>query len=495
MIYISIVSFILGIIFEQVFGMGWSVGAFVFFVSLIIYFVLSRDRKYWAKIFLLVGVSLAVGIFRMSLVDISPDSDLVQKVGEKVSFEAKVVDEPDLRDVNARYVVSLEDHKSKILLISNRFPEYQYGDILKVSGKLDLPENFTGDTGVEFDYISYLSKDNIHFLIYQPAIELVGSDSGLKVKIFSALYNLKYKFIEKISNVVPEPNASLLSGMIFGAKQSLGSDLLDQFKNVGLIHIVVLSGYNITIIAVGIFYVLSFFGKRNLSFILSTICILFFAIMIGLSATVIRACIMALIAILARFLGRPADALRWLFIALLLMLLYNPLSLSYDPSFQLSFMATLGPILFSPFVYQFLSLKFPFITEKFALREIVASTFAVQFFILPLLIKMSGSVSIISFLVNPLILPLTPLVMALGGLTGSIGLVSHLLSWPFGTLSYFVTELIIKVVEFSSSLHFASLFVGSLSNLAIFVWYAFYGWVYFRLKTPPGLRPPSPRLR
>ena len=480
MIYISIVLFALGIIFEEIFIIGWSVGIFVGFLTLAVYLVLQKEKKYWAKVVLIVGLSFCIGFIRLSLVDISPDQSLIQKVGEKISLTTRIAEEPDRRDVSVRYVVSSHESKSKILLVANRFPEFQYGDKIKVEGKLALPKNFVGDMGVEFDYISYLSKDNIHFIIYQPQINLLESS---KAGLFASLYQLKNIFIAKISNVVPEPNASLLSGMLFGAKQSLGIDLLDQFKNVGLIHIVVLSGYNITIIAWAILSFTYYFGKRNLGLFISVLGIILFSIMVGLGATVIRAGIMALIAILARYLGRPADALRWLFIAGFLMLLYNPLSLLRDPSFQLSFMATLGLIIFTPFVYQILSKKFSFISERFALREIISSTIAVQIFILPLLIKMSGIVSLISFIINPFILPFTPLLMALGGLTGGAGLISYFLSWPFGTLSYLLTEFVIRTVELSASLPLATLPVGQISLWLIIIWYLFYGFIYFKLKS------------
>ena len=79
--------------------------------------------------------------------------------------------------------------------------------------------------------------------------------------------------------------------------------------------------------------------------------------MVGWGAAVVRAVIMSLISILALYLGRPSDALRWLFIAGLLMLAWNPLILFHDPSFQLSFMATLGLILFSEIIDKKLFLK------------------------------------------------------------------------------------------------------------------------------------------
>lgn len=445
------------------------------FLSVVIFFV-SR----FTKIFLVIGLALALGILRIVFTDISPDPNLLKSIGQKISFEAKVVEEPDLRDASIRYTVNPFNSKSLVLLVADRFPEFKYGDKIKIFGKLDFPKNFASDNGTEFDYISYLSKDKIHFLIYHPQIEKVEDGNN---KIISYLYSFKNILIKTIEAVVPEPNASLLGGVIFGAKQSLGPELLVDFKKVGLIHIVVLSGYNITIIAIGIFYLTSFQNKRNLSFILSVIFIVLFALMVGLGATVIRAVIMSLIALLARFLGRPADALRWLFIAGFLMLLWNPLILFYDPSFQLSFMATLGLILFSPFIYSFISTsKFQtYIPEKFGLREIISATAAVQFFVLPLLIKMSGFASIISFIVNPLVLPLVPWAMGFGALTGALGIFSQLLSWPFGVLSYFITQIIISIVEFSARIPFATLQTGTIPLWLIFIWYLGYGILFIKL--------------
>jgi competence protein ComEC len=507
MIYQFTVSFILGIVFEKYFHFGWSVGVLVFLVSSVLFFYFKNEDVRAAKIIFAIGLAFALGILRMSFVDVSPDQNLLKLVGQKISFEAVISNEPDVRDTSARYVINPTDSKSSILLIADRYPEFKYGDKIKVSGKLDLPKNFLSREAsakwddVEFDYINYLAKDQIHFVIYQPTIDPTSSSStGLRGtrKIVSTLYSLKNIFIQKISDVVPEPNSSLLGGVIFGAKQSLGQNLLDDFKKVGLIHIVVLSGYNITIIAVGVFYLTAFLKRRNIGFILSVLFIILFAVMVGLGATVIRAVIMAFIAILARFLGRPADALRWLFIAGLLMLVWNPLILFYDPSFQLSFMATLGLILFSetidkkllsPVIKFLIKMAVPisFIAflEKIKIREIISSTLAVQFFVLPLLIKMSGFISLISFLVNPLILPLVPWVMGLGALTGALGIIPFLgqiLSWPFGVLSYFLTQIIISIVEFSARIPLATLQTGSISLWLIFIWYVGYGILFIKLK-------------
>lgn len=474
MFYVSVISFGFGILLGE-FGFGISVVALLFLVALVVSAILYKERKV-SKIIFVIGICMFLGNLRFAVSNTEPDKFFANNVGNQVSFEAVIQNEPDVRDTSTRYTVSPQDSNSKILLVANRYPQFEYGDKIKVTGKLDLPKNFKSEIGTEFDYISYLAKDDIHFLIYQPQIGKVGESAGI-TKLFASLYSIKNIFIERINRVVPEPNSSLLAGLIFGAKQSLGQNLLDKLKQVGLIHIVVLSGYNITIIASGILWVTSFLNKRRLGFLLTVICILLFSVMVGLTATVVRAAIMAVIAILARYLGRPNLALRTLFIAGIAMLLYNPLLLYRDPSFQLSFMAALGLILFSPFVYT----KLKFIPEKFALREIAASTLAVQIFLLPMLIRMSGILSLISFLVNLIIPPLIPYTMALGALTGAVGLFSQTLSWPLGTISYILSELIIKIVELSSQIPFAFLDTGTLPLSAVSLWYIGYGFLYWKL--------------
>lgn len=480
MIYINTVSFAIGIFLKDYFNINWSSFLFVCILFVVSILVLNKKENYK---FIFCILFLILGFFRMHFSDSSPDQILFQSVGRQFSFEAVVVEEPDIRDVGARYTIKPVESKSFILLVAERFPELKYGDKIKVKGKIELPKNFLTETGNEFDYISFLSKDKIHFIIYRGEIEKLGEGYGNKV--VESLYTLKNNFIENIGSVVREPDSSLLAGLIFGVKQSLGQELLDDFKKVGLVHIIVLSGYNLTIVALAILYVTSYTGKRNLGFVLSAIGIILFAIMVGLGATVVRASIMALIAILARYLGRPTDALRALFVAGFVMLFWNPLTLLRDPSFQLSFSATLGLILYSPFIYNFVSQKIPIITEKLGLREIFSSTFAVQLFVLPLLTKMSGVVSVISFVVNLLVLPLVPFAMLFGFLAGFFGfipIIGMLLAWASGIIAFVFTKIIIFVTEVGASIPFAVLQTGTLSIFGIIIWYLVYTLVYLKIK-------------
>ena len=166
--------------------------------------------------------------------------------------------------------------------------------------------------------------------------------------------------------------------MTVGAQESLGEKLQDNFRKTGIAHIVVLSGYNVTIVSEAIMRVFSFL-QNVFKFSFGGIAIIFFVLMTGASATAVRAGIMAILVIIARITGREYDALRALLIAGVIMIIQNPKILAFDSSFQLSFMATLGLLYVSPRIYKY----FKFITTKFQFRELVVSVIATQLLFCP----------------------------------------------------------------------------------------------------------------
>jgi competence protein ComEC len=186
--------------------------------------------------------------------------------------------------------------------------------------------------------------------------------------------------------------------------------LLEKFRTTGIIHIVVLSGFNLTILAQFIMIILAIFG-RKISAFFGSLAIVLFAIMTGASATIVRASIMALLVILAKMLGRNSEALRLLFVAAFLMLIFNPMLLLYDPSFQLSFLATMGLLLLSPKIEN--SIKYGDF-KFFNFREILAATISTQIFVFPLLLYMMGEISLVAPIVNILVLIFIPFSMIYG---------------------------------------------------------------------------------
>jgi competence protein ComEC len=405
---------------------------------------------------------------------IPPDTSFLEsKINQRVVLEGIVIDEPDERENHAKIVIEVEN-KAKILVVAHHYPIFQYGDKIEAKGILKKPRQFN-----EFDWPAYLAKDDIFFEIFYPEIKLLSSGNASQIK--QQLFSLKQKFLSNISRVVPEPHSALLGGLTVGARQSMPKELQEDFRRTGIIHIVVLSGYNVTIIADAIMRVFSFL-PQFLGISLGILGIALFAIMTGASATVVRAALMASLVLLARATGRIYQITIALFTAGFLMVLHNPKILRFDSSFQLSFLATLALIYLAPMLEPHLK----FFPKKFKIRQIAAATIATQIFVLPLLLYKMGLFSIVSLPVNLLILIFIPATMFSGFLTAGIGFTSTFLSVPFGWITYWLLEYQLKVVEFFSALPFASFNIPNFPLWLMLMVYVGYAILIFKLRARSG---------
>lgn len=427
------------------------------------------------KINLIIIITLiCILIFRFWYVFHSDNrEEIVAKyAGKTVEVYGVIDNEPIVKDFTKVFTLkslSIDDDKVNIFIkVSvDRYLDYQYGQRLKLVGKAIAPFNFKSNGGRTFDYINFLLKDGIYFEIRKPVIENVGvGDGGY---ITSGLYQLKQGFLYNLKRVLGEPHAALAGGLVVGEKSALGKDLIDDFRKVGLIHIVVLSGYNITIVADSIRRILSFL-PRGIGISLGGLGIVAFGVLVGGGATVVRSCIMASIAILASLLRKDYNVGKALFVAGILMLIQNPYILLYDPSFQLSFLATLGLILLSSPIEK----KIQFITERFGIRGLVASTLATQIFVSPYILYMMGQLSIIGIVVNILVLPIIPLTMLFVTLAGIFGFVSTSISKVFAWVSFVLLSYELLMVKAFAKLPFAAINIPKFSFWIVTGFYSSY---------------------
>lgn len=343
------------------------------------------------------------------------------------------------------------------------YPEYYFGETLNISGKLSKPFDFKSDGGRTFDYSGYLAKSGVYMEIKSTVVSTTTREN---TSLRSILFFVKRKFVDSLERVLGEPHSALASGLVVGEKNALGKDLLDDFRTVGLMHIIVLSGYNITIVSTAIKKIFDRFGRVP-SIILGAISIIMFGMLVGGGATVVRSCIMAVIALVADLIRRDYGVSRALLFSGIIMIIHNPLILIHDPSFQLSFLATLGLILLASPIEKRLS----FITEKFSIRGIISSTLATQIFVSPFILHMMGQMSIVGMFVNILVLPLVPLTMLVVALTGLAGMALHALSIPFGWISYILLSYEIFMVESFAKFPLASFSVPPFSMWIVAVCY------------------------
>lgn len=449
------IGFIVGVAMGSFIPISFGFFIACIFLTILVYFYkyfVDENQKQLVVIatFILIGATLGMG--RMLVSDLYKPSHLDKYVGEKISAEGVVADEPDVREHNTKLTVKLdkvhvatgEDGISeKILVTVPIHPEFRYGDRVSLSVSLKEPDLIESDDGRVFDYRGYLRVRGIWYTSRFTTIKLLSSGNGSAIK--TVLFKIKHAFTNSINNALSEPESSLLGGLLLGEKQSLGKDLLEEFQKTGTSHIVVLSGYNIAIVAESIMNALKFLPK-NISFGAGMFGIILFTILSGGGASAWRAAIMVLVALFAKKLNRDFKVSRALGFAIVLMLASNPTLLVFDPSFQLSVLATIGLVFVSPFVEPYLKN----VSEKFGLREILSSTIATQITVLPFLIYNTGIVSLVSLPVNILILGTIPLTMFLGFVTGVFGLVSLYLSYIPALFAYCLLWYQLTIVHIGS---------------------------------------------
>lgn len=419
-------------------------------------------------------VVIALGVIRFELATLGEVHPLYEaQIGSEVSLEGVVVREPDVRENVTHLYVSVD---GEILLVkTHRYTSVQYGDLLLIKGALEKPESFETDLGRTFNYPRYLNARGVSYAVSFADVEIQKTGQGNW--FIGNLLSGKQIFMNSIEQVLPEPEVGLAEGLLLGVKQALGDEIETIFRRTGIIHIVVLSGYNVMLVVIFMTYILSFMVPYSFRFPFGVIAIICFAILVGLSATVVRASIMASLILLARATSNTYMVMRALLLAGLIMIILNPYLLVFDVGFQLSFVATLGLIFLAPFVER----KVRFMPTTFGLREFLTATIATQIFVTPILLYNIGELSIVSIVVNVLVLPMVPVAMLLTFVTGIVGLFSSTLASMIGFFTYLSLAYILEVATFFAQVPFAAFSVPAFPFWVVSVSYALFGFALYKL--------------
>ena len=250
-------------------------------------------------------------------------------------------------------------------------------------------------------------------------------------------------FTAVINGYLPEPHASLLNGIIFGTPLKTSRQFYDQLRIVGLLHIVVLSGMNITILATLIATLTRIFSKL-ISVLLTILTIIFFVIFVGPQASIIRAGLMGIFTLVAILFGRKNVALYSLFLSGIFIAILWPQWLT-TVSFQLSYGATLGIILFGQ------------TKSASELWQELKITLAAQVLTVPIIFHYFRQVSLISPLANLLVAPVIPPLMIFGFLTAILGKIHFVFGLLPAYISYGLLSYLVFVVQLLANIPFASI--------------------------------------
>jgi competence protein ComEC len=369
---------------------------------------------------------------------------------EDVSVSGIIVKEPEHRDRDQRFVLAMPNG-IRMLVYTSLYADLAYGDQVAVTGTFEYPEDFEAAGGRTFHYTKFLEKDGITGLVRRAEVTVMVRKQGSKV--ITALLAVKHYFVSQLHAVLPPDEAGLVSGFLIEGRQAVSGEMQDTFRRTGLSHTVALSGFNVSIILNQV-VALCLLWSRRLAFVGGSASILLFVLMTGGQTTVIRASLMAFAALIGRCTNRRYDAGRGLLISALCMLAWNPYTLAFDFSFQLSFLATFALIHFSDFLYLFFTKTLP----RFAtivVRESIVTTSAVYVFMTPFLLYTTGTFSAVALPANFLVVPTVPWAMLAGFVTGVFGMVSHSVSQLVAYLLHYLLMFDLSVISWFSQLSFA----------------------------------------
>jgi competence protein ComEC len=317
----------------------------------------------------------------------------------------------------------------KATIQTTSLKDLEFGDLLNITGSLS-PPGINSSTS----YQVYLQRQGIQAQVNYPQIVVIEKSSGKSIS--ALLLRLRIYCEQVIRQMFPQPEAALVDGVLLGREGDLPADLVSAYQATGTAHIFAVSGFNIAIMA-GVFSaIFKRLFSRWYAALMAILGIVFYALLVGGTPSVIRAAIMGSLGIVAQMIGRRSAGLTTLAFTAAIMCLLNPV-LPWDVSFQLSFMATLGLILFAGplqhWLEHWLTKRMP--SEKARkwaepIGEYFLFTLAAQVMTLPVIAYHFQRLSLSAVLANPLVLPAQPLLMILSGAATIAGMIFV----PFGKL-------------------------------------------------------------
>lgn len=436
-----------------------------------------------ASVFVIFFSSLLFGVFweEKFEAEITPEPNSIHYFNDKgeITFESIILQEIEKKAKSNQIVAESKKIiscngcdesamvKGKVLITLPPFTDFDYGDRIQIKGKIETPKNFISS----FDYKEYLRKERIYSIMHSPEVSLISSGNGNL--FFAQIFFLKEK-LKKTAKILLPPEGAILSAITLGDKSRLSQNFKDKLAASGLSHITAISGMHIMVlfgIFVFIFLWLGFW--RWQATILTVLILAFYVLMIGAPPSAIRAGIMGGLLYFGWTMGRLNQSSRTIVFAAAGMVFLNPLILTRDIGFQLSFLASLGIIYLFPIFEKWLR------AEDSKVKQLIALTFAAQIFCFPILVFNFGQFSILAPISNILAVPLLPFLLGGGFLYLILGTIFSFLALPFSFILQVPFAYLTKIVEFISSCSFSAIALNIHWSFILF-FYAFLGWFIFR---------------
>ncbi len=221
--------------------------------------------------------------------------------GDSVRLRAIISDEPDDRGSSRLYRMDVQESYSEggwrpdsggLLMRTSLFPKYEYGDLLEIQGKLETPPSFD-----DFDYRDYLFRRGVDSIAQYPKVRVLDHRRGDSLR--STLIDFRRSLSGALSEVLPDPEATLATGILFGARANIPHDLNEDMQATGTSHLVAVSGQNVVLVAAFVIAALAWILGRRPAAWTALAAVILYALLVGGQPSVVRAAIMGGLYVLA----------------------------------------------------------------------------------------------------------------------------------------------------------------------------------------------------
>lgn len=316
-------------------------------LSFLVYFVITSKPSY--VIIMPIIFLMGLGYFNYSFSPLPIDLPIYNNY----QFKGQVANYPIYDGERTSLVIKTKDEAKiikKLQVYANFAVSLNKGDYVEISGKLSPPSS-AGNPG-EFNYQDYLAQEKIYYIchIKEPTdIKLLAKNRNY---IFEVTNDYRSKIVSLSEIALGEEGASILLGMLLGKKENIAENQYEDFQRTGIVHVFAVSGLHVGFLIVfchGITGLLALSSRGR--FYVSLIALLFYGTLVGWPISVIRASIMAALAIFALYVSRERSLLDSLGLAGIALIFLDPYA-PFKIAFQLSFAATWGLIYLYPLLRQ-----------------------------------------------------------------------------------------------------------------------------------------------
>ncbi len=466
-----------------------------------------KNRTGVSNLFLLLTILGSMAIRFNISTTLLPKNHLCKYDIKNIKFIEGIIDDCFIkRDGRNRFLLSVKKIASlteenlvsgKVLLrTKNISTKFRYGDRIRFFGKLTLPEKkrFPG----QFDYSQYLAEQDVyHLLTISPSdtFTIIGHQQGTFLLQYMVV-PLRAYFRKTFDTYVSEKTSALLKALILGEKQNLGSEMLTLFQQVGVVHVLAISGLHVGFIIAFVFgfaSLLRFSQGKKLAFLVTILII--YVILVRFKIPVIRASAMAIMFLIAKGIERRASVYNIIFASMFLILMIDPREL-FKPGFQFSFLAVLSIIYGYERLNDILPLnKYLKGSQSSWISRIIVKAIWIPLLVsvaavlgtLPLTLFYYGSIPLYAIFANLIIIPMAGVIVFLSLFLLLTAALSTFLALGLGTMIVFIDSILQTVTELFAQLPFASIITIRPTLYQILLLYV---WIYliFNIKTYGGVK-------